>query len=466
MDELPNEILTKIIYLLPTKEIIRYKLVNKKWHSVIDSIIKVKCLVLCDYLPIRERWYTTSDPVDVEDAIKINYRNLDLIATKLEQAIFSNLSRLLLANIYDKFLVIDFLNHLKQLEHLQFANLKFQSKDRSCTLELHRLKVLSVDNVSIRNLVNFDSCSLTKVRFDLNDNSMKKIKFNHLESIRLLEMNKYNNCASMFVNLEYFFCFSMKRVDLTKWPNLKEIQFYQDETVWNDLRKQKAELQMDGLKIYFFGLELDRLPSNKIQTYLFNHYIKPETIQLYGENLNRLARMLPFIKNLSYNELEDLSGELPDISDFIKRFVNLTCLIVFKRINNLSLFYDLLKYCTNLISLELRASALEQRFFDDLLPELCPNLVALRIEKEHSLDFKFLDKFRKIQEFSTDQTLPIHFVCRTIRSKKFEEFTFNHDGIKLSACCSESINEFKLVINEVNHYLDTFDDLISRLNSM
>lgn len=222
---IPNEIIVKIIYFLPFKEINRCKLVCKRFNLVIETNIKLKNLVICDYLPIKERCFTFYKPIDCTHFIKITNQKLDLILSKLDQSMFTNLRRFYIINIYDKFFEIDFLNNFKQLESLEILNIKLTPKSTSCTLSLSCLKVLNIDNVNIKGQIIFKTSALEKLRFNLDELNLKRIKFEHYESIKILELNKFNNCAKLFSNLECLFCQQrIKKFDLNDWPNLKEIQ--------------------------------------------------------------------------------------------------------------------------------------------------------------------------------------------------------------------------------------------------
>ena len=463
--DLPPELLVKIINRLPVEDINRCKLVNKKYNTIVNSFIKLRNLTICDYLPIKEKHFITSEPVDCLHSIKINDRSLDLIISKLDQSMFLSLRRLYITNIYKEFLEIDFLNAFQKLNCLEITNLKIKTKKRSCTLNLPNLSILNIDNISPKGLIVFDTIALEKLRLNLDDANMKKIKFNHNGSIRLLEMNKYNSCVKLFQNLE--FLYSMHRienVDLARWPNLKELQFFEDEECWKLIMKQKEELARDELIVYYYGVKLNDLPNNKIQTYLFNHYIKPETIALYGPNFCNLASVLPFITLITYSELEDCLDQFTvNISSFLQRFVNLNCLIVTKRINNFNEFLNVLACCPNLNQLQLRSASLNQEFFNNQLPHLCKNLTSLGILKENELDFNFLIKFNKLVEFSIDQKISLDFVCNLIKCKNFEDFSFQFTSNEITISCFETIKEYKLIVNGEKFFSNSKDEMLETL---
>lgn len=470
MEKLPPELLVQIIYQLQVKDILRAKLVCKKWNSIISSFIKLKNLVVCDYPPIKEKYFATSEPVNCSQLIQINNKDLDVLVRNLDGSMFMNLRVLYVTNIYDKFLEIDFVNNFKLLQRLELSHLKLKTKGRDCTLLLPCLTILNIDNITIKGSAIIDARTLEKLRLNSDEMHMKRIQFAHNESIRLLETNKLNSCSklSLFSNLEHLYCHQdVKGVDLTKWPKLKEIQFYEDEEIYRKLKKQKADLQRTDLKLHFYGFELPELPSNKIQTYLYNHFIKAETVDLYGPNFCNLASVLPFIQFISYSELEDHLGKLPgSIDDLIRRFVNLRGLVVGKKVNHLDQFVGVLQCCRNLNQLELRSASLEQAFFDDALVKLCPNLISLCIRDQIGLSFEFLSKLNQLQEFSVNQTLALPFVCQMLQERDFEQFTFKLDQIDISICCSGYTKELVATLErEECFYFDFKDELLEKLRS-
>ena len=466
MDKVPPELLVEIIYLLQVKDIIRAKLVCKQWNSIISTFIKIKNLVVCDYPPIKERYFATNEPVNCCQMIRVG-KDLDALVRNLNGTMFINLRKLYVTNIYDKFLEIDFLNNFSLLQRLELSHLK--TKGRACTLLLPYLTILNIDNISLKASIIIDAPALEKLRLNSEEIHMKKVQFTHGESVRLLEICKPISCVKLsgFQNLEHLYCQqTIKDVDLTKWPKLKEFQFYEDEEMFGELRKQRNELKMTDLKLHFYGFELPELPTNKIQTYLFNHYIKEETINLYGPNFCNLASVLPFIQLLTYSELEDHSNRLPGkIDDLIKRFVNLKGLIVSKKVN-LDQFVGVLAVCKHLNQLELRSSCLEQTFFDDALVRLCPSLISLCIRGQSGLSFEFLSQLKWLKEFSVDQTLALPFVCKMLQDRDFEEFSFKYDLVDMSISCSEYAKELNVTLQkEECFYFDSKDRLLEKLRS-
>ena len=476
MDNLPNELLVKIIYLLPIKEIIKNKIVNKKWHSIIESIVKVKSLMLCNYLPDRgnlfryDRIMACCAPVDCENVIRVGNQELSFTVTRLNQPIFINLRSLFLVGIHPKangFLIINFLNNFKQLEHLRLAGLRVQCKGECCNLELPNLKILNIIHLDIKKRIVFNTPSLRKVIFGLNKWQNNKISFKYVRRIKTLEMVNYNKYAEVFANLEYFYCSCLEYVDLSNWPYLKEIQFSGDEEVWKDLKKQKDELRRDYLKIYYLGFEFDKMPNDKMQSILWDitNARSFMTVQSYSINYNILANVLPYVTRLCYLELECHSDHLPGISDLMRKFVNLHRLTVLGKIYNLDQFIVVLENCPSLASLELISSSLNQQFFDNLLLKLCPNLDALKIERERDLNFTFLNKFKKIHRFSTDQKLCLEWFYEIIKSRDWREFTFNHNGTKIEVCCFKSFT-IKGNYGIIRYSENSLDKLISRLKSL
>lgn len=198
----PIEIFLKIIKLLPIKQLMICKAVNKTWHHIIASEFRFKKLVLSTTSHFNRRWYLTYEFVCPSDLIKINNFN----RLNLDQANFLMLKRLYLywekenKRFISEFSIGNLVNPCKQLEQLELFGL--QSKVQNHCIALESLKTLHISQCNLNELL-VKCPNLINLKMNNDDYYGFKIKFEYPKTVKSLEISRLrSDWVKEFSNLE------------------------------------------------------------------------------------------------------------------------------------------------------------------------------------------------------------------------------------------------------------------------
>ena len=431
MNNLPCEILAKIIEFLPLVEIEKCKEVCVMWRLLIENDIRLRHLVISDQAMSGRKWSFNYAPVDRSNLIK----QFSLIDRKLDEPIFKNIRSLYVCSkSFDGVIsnVGQMLSKLKRLVRLEMLNLKIREK--SCVINLPNLIYLSIQNVNFK-AMRLDTPALSHLRMiyngRMNEIEMSKmIKIQHSTSIKYFESTKYHSAVESFANLEYLACKEIENLPndfLKGLPNLKAIYLskarYASRNVFDTLKQQNQQLKRN-LKIYYFGIDglnLDTNSNNELDDGYFS--ANKKTTKLLCKNYHKLAEHASFIYGLDYSVVEEHFVEIP--SDFASKFVDLKLVKVNGKVNSKQLIGFLKNHrCLNELNTE--NASLTQLFFD-FLPRLCPHLNSLSIrDRKKSYDFNFILKFKNLVYCTIEQKLNYEFICQVFKTTKIEEFFFSY----------------------------------------
>lgn len=474
---LPVELVTTIFKSLPIKQILICKKVCKQWRAVIEQYVKLDKLVIVsleERVIENRRYFNTNQPVDCLHLIsRVNFKLINAQSTK---SIFTNLKQLYISN---KNICLEFLNNFQNLQHLEINLNYLSAKDKSNDLNLPKLRILSLCYVKLPSRLIISTPKLEKLRFYASYRSAE-LKFNHPESVKLVECSVFKDYLKSFVNLEYLYCDQLKDAGdfLAGFSKLKQIQFnYKedqqkqiefisnpdqrlfDDSEFDKLIKQKRQLKRNDLIVYYAGIDFgDELPARE-QIYELTPFDQigralnnVNIIRFYSDNQQNLADVLPFIKTVDYNDFEDYFGKI-NFDHLCKKLVGLEKVKISKKVNDVAQLIEFLKVCDRFHVLSINADSLSQDFFDEQLPLACPNIDFLVLKNSDKLDLKFLLKLNRLGTLDTRETF-VDASCTKKLFKKFKYLTVSHEG----CACFLSIDrnrhgQFGLHMNDEQDYL-------------
>lgn len=425
INELPINALSIIIGELPSIDIFRSRIVCRKWKYIIDHNLELQTLVifLNNVVPYSEQWFFTNHKLDLKHSFRT--KNLNFLQSKPVQSIFSKLKRLsifgelLNAESYD----ITDLKSFACLEHLELYNLKL--KQKNVVIGLPQLRIFSFRRQTLDSKFKFFCPQLQAFRSCVRDEI-----FFQPDRIRYLETNQYHSSILEFVNLEVLKVDSILRIEsnfLNTLRQLKEILFFSNDYIYDELRRQKCNVLCSQVKICFLGIDfeaLDKLPRAQLNSIIDRHYLNESNLDLYFDNYRSLSDYIPFVKGVQYNSLIKLTSKY--FSDAIPRtfftiFSSISSVFVTSRLDDEKCFVDFLKHLKCLNKLSLMQSELPQTEFYDQLPAIAGTLNKLEINDREEMinDFKFTFRLPNLTSFSTNQHLSFDDAHRMFKRCRF-----------------------------------------------
>ena len=449
LDVLSDEILLAILVHLPTvRDLLRFKLVNKRLYSIVDKLKLESVLVSHGKLPLNQLWFHSYRPIASPVLKTIDYGTV-----QCSSSILSGLKQLQIISTdysnFEKYNCVKLFNEISNLIHLEHLELIGLMMEKSNLVELNSLSLqtLNLERLEFTRIT-LNTPNLRFLRVDLFESYDGKLIFTYPQSVRQLVTNFYEKSITSLTSLEYLYIcqkFLLKDIQdceepgklsslfLNKLPSLKELQFFLESRTFNYLVEQRRLLKRDTL-LFFCGVELidndlELLPKTDWSPYTtLSHTV----IEFYAENYRRTANILPFARRLIYDDIGHCLHKLP--AGLWSLFVNLCSIEVNSPVDDVKMFAEFLGCFKGLKTLHVEKSNLQQEFFNEL-PQLQPVLDRLEINIDEELDFDFVYKFKDLNFLYIDKSLEIDFVYSIFQ--KFGDlrffFYFNDNEISLNA---------------------------------
>ena len=447
MHRLLPELLEMILKCLQVNEILICKLVNKQFYSAIKTL-KLSSLVISDH-SFRRRYFHSNKPVDYGHRVMIyTFRPFQPI---LSEPIFTNLKSLFIdfSRVCIEIENSESINQFKRLERLELDGLTLRNLE-CFTISLPFLRTLSIQNLDSYTGSNHPDCritinspSLANLRIAIRKGY--KIGFTFARSVRFLEIFEWQDFVCDLTELEYLYCNRIKGVTNEKYSKLeklKELHMDAQENVFVNLVKQRERLQRMHPKIFVLGVDFEH--GSPIGFHWPDHneaHLDEEWMAaFYWQNRHKIANVLPFINVIDYGLLEKHFGNAIS-AHFGGKFTDLYQLRVTK-VNHKSQFINFLNDC-RLRNLYLDAAAeLDQSFYNDTLPTLCPTLECLVICSHPGPNYDFLFKFKSLVLITVSCELPAEFVKSVVQHfTELEMFAFTYQSQFTQVCiCSKNKN--------------------------
>ena len=439
MDGLPKKLLLDIAAHLPTvRDILRFKQVNKRLHSIVSELRLESVVVSHGILPLKRRWFHTYQPI-TSHVLK----TLDYSVVPYNSSILSGLKQLqIISTDYTNFESYNLtqlfgqIASLSRLEHLELICVMMKTSN-PVELDSTGLHTLSIDRVEFTQIT-LNTPNLKFLKLDLFESYNDKIIFSYPQSVRLLITKFYEKSITSLRNLEYLYvCQKIPLKDiqgeevpgkldslfLNRLPSLKELQFYEEDRTYDHLAEQRRLLKRDTL-LFFCGVELvdndlELLPKTDWSPYTsLSHTV----IEFYAHHYRRTASILPFARRMIYDDIGHCLGKLQH--GLMNKFVNLRSIEVSRPLGDVSVFVEFLRNFQGLRSLLVEKTNLNQQFFDEL-PQLQPVLDQLEIYGGPDLDFGFVLRFKDLNFLFIDRGLNIDLVFLIFQKFGDMRFFFN-----------------------------------------
>ena len=439
MCKLSPESLCEVFKNLNLEELIKCRLANKYWYSIINDLVKVKRLVVGRNY--SSKWYFTNELIKEE----IECCHFSLFLTQYKRSFLANLNYLFINPAYSNF-DINIVNLFTQLVH--FETIVGYKLNAINNLNLPNLQVFSFyTELGSGNLT--INCPKLKVLYYKNCHRKENLDIKHPNSITHLETCVYDEKLKMLKNIEYLITDNYKAIDestLSNILNLKEFHFNRNiDSLILDLNynpnkfnylkdrfrlfmNQKRSLRMNSLKVFFLGIQFFENEDEINFDGLLQHF---SSVDRSGQNLekffmnnyNRLKDNLTFIHEVNYGNLMAAVNEIPN--DFFKKFNSLNTVRSHGRIVNEEHFLSFLKSIKKLSYVDLR---------QDVSLKVGKSLIGL-YSTLNILDFEFSSYKFKFKNFSFE-------IEKKEGNDKYGLWK-SYDLVKEDASSNEMINYFE-----------------------
>lgn len=452
MDSLPVELYLKIFSFCDFGDLLRIRLVSKRYNYVISQFRPKELVFISEstnkkylrlYFQPRDVWYHVSRPLDKKYIIHQS-KQFILTSTIIDVQQLRRIRISLELNNdkkKQKFIKFSSLSRFKILESLEIEIKGKSSAEQQSTKEklaLPNLKILSYDSDGAIQ-VQFD-CPLL-LSLDLLNSPIESVEFLHTLSIRFLKIDYdwiYTNKESFhylstFKNVECF-CFDNESFEYKEligiFPNLNTIRIEGsacqiDDNFINKIHKSfKDQKHLSHLNFYFRGIKIDPFHSSNRSYYHYYDYSNNDY-----DNDKLFIDHLYWYRNIHISKNDSLL--IYYSTNFHKRLSNLQTLSVSGLRVNEEFVLKFISNCESLCKLDLRGTEFSQSFFD--LLGYRSNLNFLRINENTKivLNYEFLNLLSYLEILETNR-LPDNFdrlnVNRLIYLDKLE-FEFRNRKI-------------------------------------
>lgn len=447
---LPNELLSLILDKLDLIDLIRCRLVSKKFKCLVDSIKKNELIILGDHPFAIERCVSHYyfDPLNFKCSIKPE--DFDFFKSPLFQNLFKNLKSLhLFLDLhagfeFDSGLIEEF----KNLESLNFSLYLFND---GFIINLPQLKEFTLFANYSRWIhpcgekVYIKSQKLEKIKVNCCNN---RFIFENPENIIYADFYDDDIAPidiSQFKKLKFLKCDTrMHGSDLKVIEELKELEelhFKGDlndkaKEVINNLLELKSKNQNKIKKICFFEMEITK-PIDKKKNYSRKEF-EFFDYKTLSTDQSRTAIVFDKLSDLLKNNKEHLADldkdklipRLP--SCFFEKFINIRSVTVLKLEDEKELVI-FLRNCKHLTKLDIRESRtkLSQSFIDQL-PGICGNsLYDLKLGRlsDENLNYEPITRIRYLGDVAIKCEIDPIFALKMFKfCRNLIDISFYHRG--------------------------------------
>lgn len=462
MDQLPNEILTKIFSNLDFETLINLNSnVCRLWRKIVhENNVKLKTIVVNEDRtdPFVLQLFQSNQIVDYKSVLVVH--SIGYIERRASlAAVWTNIRKLIIFNCD-----LD-LNRFESLEHLETHCSKvidLKRAPQTLTISLKRLRVLVLLlELSVCTSYILDTPELQSLR----TTNIANFEMPHRAALINLECYVYNDCIKRFRNLRQLICNRIDIYDgklLKRLPKLEEFQVNCiDKGDLNALLKEKEDLNRRHLKITVKGINI---VSKEYPAVLLNNdfeIFSSSNQQLFLENYECLSSNLHFISDFFVDF--DITT-LP--ACIYSKLSNLRSIVVHHPIEDEISWTYLLKASRLMHTIKIFNPMIDQ-YFIDLIALYCANLTTLSVQKASIDNLEFVRAFQNLERFSTDQEITIDEfrmlaqVLKSNRFLKFITFKFKKIDFKLEILGDDVYCEYYKCI-----LIQKLDQLIETLNKI
>ena len=366
MDNLPAELVLRILNELPMKDKLRARSISKKFLFLADTQTQKSLVIASNKLYVDFRWFDDFQMTDFRNLLLYHQRPQLLESDLFKSRYFGNLKKLQLH--YDHFVKdLDLLQNFTELETLKISITCLRSSG-TFKLKLTKLKSASM-TTSKRIELNFRSPNL-KI---LVANRFENLTFANIERVRHLQMDKETNLN--FLELKRFSGLHKLVLTLNRQESVSLLKKQLDRL--SELRelciksRSMKPLDFSGLqslidrpiRIYVNGLLVQHW--NQLKPFREQYLLEADKLQVYLDNYSSVHRVLSSISTVDYcNCWEFSSDRIP--KDFQDRLVSLVRVIVSGKVASKNDLIRFLSRCERVKKLELIDTHLDQQFYSNL----------------------------------------------------------------------------------------------------
>lgn len=438
INHLPEEVLVLIFKRFDLLEKLKLRAVCLRWKQIIEGL-RIKEVSIVDswfFENKKVRKNLGSESVKYQSLIHFNPPPYQLLTSlfgsfmrsealagswKLvaEHAMFSKVKWMFLSfNWINPFCFQKYINpYFQQLEELHCFRLPL---GEAC-LSLPNLRVLSLNphgkrfekriRLELPNLYKFVSIS-----------SLDEFEFVYPQTVTHLFSYDDHESIIQLSNLEYFNCCEVKNefITLSNLSSLKELNLFEspyEEQRVAAIYETKQRLGRDSLKMFVSGINYETYRS-------FPALPFKVIVQSYQSGQMVSSPVGPIFSSFFYDDLLDVFGSQALASrlakpDFELIFSGVIRIEASKRVrDNVDLFFDLLKHCSNIHLLDLICAfdgLREEQALYDSLPVRCKYVRALWLRRTRHqgtrIDLSFILKFHYLQKIGTpSEGFPAYFI--------------------------------------------------------
>lgn len=436
LDQLPQLCLEKIFKSLSVPDLVRCRAVNRQFKVYADQ-----AAVWVNKLVVNEENWKNSISQKAFSSLKSS-------PFKLNHLKFLNIDLQLISGPNYKMI-----NSFKQLIHLKIKCWQSR-KQKPVPLLLPNLRVFETRSDSEADYLLILACGLHPARYilktpkleELACEGLQRVCVEHPETVKRIKceykpedwydpgpVERLEESLEQFENLVSLKVFLQSRdlyrfdIRLSNWKHLKELNFdlkfsFEDEyeylsfKEWLDrILKQRTALKRDELKVYLAKVQLlkaSQLPDWR--AWIVDRPMKDDDEDMPHDQSD-LAEYYFWIKNyrlltdeprrwvgeIDFNVLLNLNFQLS--TDFFRRFNTIHHLTATGRVNRADIEW-FLQHATAVRHLSLTNTSLDQSFADGL-HKLNSQLNHLEVNEKAITDFRFIQQFKQLYDFKTDQQL-------------------------------------------------------------
>lgn len=368
MDDLPYELVSRILNELPLKDKLRAREVSKKFLFLLDAQSQKSLVVARNKLYVDFRWFDDYRMVDFRNLLLYHQRPQLLQTNLFESRFFGNLKKLQFhCDDSMQLTGLHLLQNLSELETLKLS-ITCPPSDAEFDLKLPKLRSANV-TVAGRIKLNFLSPDLKH----LVANRLPNLTFTSIERIRHLQTDKetsLNYCdLKRFVGLHQLELTLNRSESISllneqladgRLPELRELCIKNrsvDAPNFGHLKVGRT------VRVYVNGLLLRHW--DQLKSFREQYLLDADKLQVYLDNYPAIHRLLLVITTVNYCDCREFASDRIPL-DFLDRLVNLVRVIVAGRVASQSDLIRFLSRCERVKKLELIDTHLDQQFYSNL----------------------------------------------------------------------------------------------------
>ena len=459
---LPAEIFAMLIGHMEIRERIVCRAVCQYFKQVVDRIKVRRSLVIAesedstcepifgaredhdfyyfknaDYERFLDQFYFVSNDPVYESDVLISPDTCAGLRILMKQFDLCELRRLFIVEAKNGRNMVDLLNELVQLEHLQISSINFDCDLRLKLPNLHTLSIVELIHrpgfhlfLATKNLKNFETMHLRRFNF----------RFEYPRSVTLVKVQDFDDALYELQNLEVLICEYVPieydddfekdddehiiPMNFGLLPKLQRVDCAHGDP--KDITEMHYLCHHASIDFYYCGLKIESLWSEL--GYFIDRGEEDELVRLLGmhhmfDDYEYLADHLYFFDAIRYqkNFITFFPDRLPE--NFASKFYGVRDIYVDGKIENVDYFVQFLRCFKSLKVVWLTDTFLDNEFFDRYA-HLFGRVHEFHYRHDISnpplkVDLKLIFNFKYLENFCTDQPIQMNLITEAFGSLRY-----------------------------------------------